>query len=78
MDDESIAAVVDSMAAVGIIQNLRVTPDGHGRYKIVAGERRYHGALKAGLTEPPSRSVQACQTRLGSQASVPFRSAKAP
>lgn len=54
MDDESIAAVADSVAAVGIIQNLRVTPDGQGRYKIVAGERRYRGALKAGLTELPA------------------------
>lgn len=42
-----------SIAAVGIIEPLVVSPAGEGRYTIVAGHRRHAAALKAGLAELP-------------------------
>ena len=42
-----------SIAAVGVVEPLVVSPDGEGRYRIVAGHRRHAAALKAGLAELP-------------------------
>ncbi len=53
MDDEDIADLAASVTAVGVIQTIRVSPDGKGKYKIVSGERRYRAAMKAGLIELP-------------------------
>lgn len=45
--------MVESVKAQGIIQNLRVSPDGKGRFMLVCGERRYRSALLAGVMEVP-------------------------
>ena len=37
----------------GVLQPLLVRPLGDGSYELVAGERRYHAARWAGLTEVP-------------------------
>jgi ParB family chromosome partitioning protein len=42
-----------SIAAVGVVEPLVVSPDGEGHYRIVAGHRRHAAAQKAGLTELP-------------------------
>ena len=42
-----------SIAAQGIVQPIVVTPRADGRYTIIAGERRWRAAQKAGLAEVP-------------------------
>jgi ParB family chromosome partitioning protein len=51
-DEESLAELVESIAARGLIQPIVVRPRG-GRYQIVAGERRWRAAQRAGLHEIP-------------------------
>jgi ParB family chromosome partitioning protein len=51
-DDESMAELAESIAARGLIQPIVVRPRG-GRYQIVAGERRWRAAQRAGLHEIP-------------------------
>jgi ParB family transcriptional regulator, chromosome partitioning protein len=52
-DDDQLAELADSIRAQGIIQPLVVTASGDGKYVIVAGERRWRAARRAGLTEVP-------------------------
>lgn len=51
-DEKAIAELSESIKQHGIIQPLVVTPAGDG-YRIVAGERRYRAAKKAGLSKVP-------------------------
>ncbi|MBQ7606255.1 MAG: ParB/RepB/Spo0J family partition protein [Firmicutes bacterium] len=51
-NEEKIAELADSIVQHGIIQPLLVRKVKNG-YEIVAGERRYRAARKAGLTEVP-------------------------
>lgn len=51
-DESAIEDLVASIRAQGIIQPLVVTPEGEG-YAIVAGERRWRAARKAGLDAVP-------------------------
>lgn len=51
-DDAAIEDLAASIRAQGIIQPLVVTPEGDG-YAIVAGERRFRAARKAGLESVP-------------------------
>jgi ParB family transcriptional regulator, chromosome partitioning protein len=53
-DPESIAALAESIAAVGVVQPLIVRPLGDGRYELVAGERRWRAAQSAGLATVPA------------------------
>jgi ParB family chromosome partitioning protein len=53
-DAESIAALAESIAAVGVLQPLIVRPLGDGRYELVAGERRWRAAQSAGLETVPA------------------------
>lgn len=52
-NDSSIEELARSVAEHGIIQPLVVTRTGENRYKLIAGERRYRAAQKAGLREVP-------------------------
>ncbi|HTQ79275.1 MAG TPA: ParB/RepB/Spo0J family partition protein [Thermoanaerobaculia bacterium] len=52
-DDSGLDELADSIRAQGIVQPLVVTPEGDGSYSIVAGERRFRAAQRAGLTEVP-------------------------
>ena len=52
-DDESIAQLADSIRDQGVLQPLLVVPTDNGRYRIVAGERRYRAARVAGLETLP-------------------------
>ena len=49
--------LITSIHSYGILEPLLVSPLGNGRYKIVAGERRYHAALACGLTELPCLEI---------------------
>lgn len=52
-DEASIAALADSIAAVGLLQPplLRPHPDEHGHWYIRAGERRWRAMARLGWTE---------------------------
>lgn len=52
MDDAKVAELAESVAAKGVLQPLLVRPK-DDRFEIVAGERRYRAAQKAGLTSVP-------------------------
>lgn len=54
-DDDAIAALVASIREKGVLQPLLVRrhPAQANAYEIVAGERRWRAAQKAGLTEVP-------------------------
>jgi len=51
-DEAAIEDLVASVRAQGIIQPLVVTPEGEG-YAIIAGERRWRAAQRAGLAAVP-------------------------
>lgn len=51
-DDESIAALAESIKQHGILQPILVRPYGNG-YQIVAGERRWRAAKMLMMTEVP-------------------------
>ncbi len=52
-DDESIAQLADSIREQGVLQPLLVVVSGNGRYRIIAGERRYRASRLAGLETVP-------------------------
>ncbi|MDX1383008.1 MAG: ParB/RepB/Spo0J family partition protein [Thermoanaerobaculia bacterium] len=52
-DDEGLDELASSIKAQGVIQPLVVSARGDGAYTIIAGERRWRAAQKAGLTEVP-------------------------
>lgn len=50
---EGIEALASSIEEHGVLQPLLVSEDGPGRYMILAGERRWRAAKKAGLERVP-------------------------
>ncbi len=52
-NDETIGQLADSIREQGILQPLLVTATGGGRYRIIAGERRYRAARLAKLEKVP-------------------------
>ncbi|MBQ6382509.1 MAG: ParB/RepB/Spo0J family partition protein [Clostridia bacterium] len=50
---ESIAQLADSIREQGVLQPLLVVPSANGRYRIVAGERRFRAGREAGLETLP-------------------------
>ncbi len=54
--DEELEELAESVRARGILQPIlvRPDPDAPGRYQIIAGERRWRAAQKAGLKEIPA------------------------
>ena len=52
-DDAALDELAASIRAQGMIQPLIVSPTGKGTYTIVAGERRWRAAQRAGLTVVP-------------------------
>lgn len=53
-DEETLEELAASVAEVGILQPVVVRPLSNGRYALVAGERRWRAARRAGLTEIPA------------------------
>ncbi len=53
-DKEKIEILAKSIKENGLIQPIIITPSKNGMYKIVAGERRWRAAKKAGLKEIPA------------------------
>ena len=53
VSEESIAQLAASIREQGVLQPILVVPTAGGRYRIVAGERRYRAARAAGLEKVP-------------------------
>jgi ParB family chromosome partitioning protein len=53
-EPEALAALAESIASAGVVQPLLVRPLSDGRYELIAGERRWRAAQKAGLKEVPT------------------------
>jgi ParB family chromosome partitioning protein len=53
MHEEAIDELAESLKAQGMIQPILARPVGSGRYEIIAGERRWRAAQRAGLKEVP-------------------------
>lgn len=51
--EESIAQLAQSIRDQGVLQPLLVVPENGGRYRIVAGERRWRACRAAGLATVP-------------------------
>lgn len=52
-DEEGISQLAQSIRDQGILQPLLVVPSDNGRYRIIAGERRYRASRAAGLDTVP-------------------------
>jgi ParB family chromosome partitioning protein len=52
-DEAGLDELAESIRTQGIVQPLVVTPEKDGTYSIVAGERRFRAAQRAGLVEVP-------------------------
>lgn len=53
-DEEALSSLVDSIRAVGILQPVLVREVGDNEYELIAGERRYRAARRAGLSTVPA------------------------
>ena len=53
-DEAALEELAQSISQRGVIQPVIVTPLGQGRYRLVAGERRWRAAQKARLHEIPA------------------------
>ncbi|MHB1988473.1 MAG: ParB/RepB/Spo0J family partition protein [Acidimicrobiales bacterium] len=53
-DEEALSALVDSIKAVGILQPVLLRVSGEQEYELIAGERRYRAAHRAGLSSIPA------------------------
>lgn len=53
-EEESLAALTDSIRELGVLQPILVRPSADGRYELIAGERRWRAARRAGLPTIPS------------------------
>jgi ParB family chromosome partitioning protein len=53
-DDEALGTLTDSIKAVGVLQPVLVRPDGGAGYELIAGERRWRAAQRAGLATIPA------------------------
>jgi len=53
-DEQALAELAASIKQFGILQPLVVTPLGKNTYRIIAGERRWRAAQKAGLQSVPA------------------------
>jgi len=53
-DEASLADLAESIKVQGVVQPILVRPIDGGRFEIVAGERRWRAAARAGLEEIPA------------------------
>jgi ParB family chromosome partitioning protein len=53
-DEEALSALVDSVKAVGVLQPVLVRQVGADEYELIAGERRFRAAHRAGLATVPA------------------------
>jgi ParB family transcriptional regulator, chromosome partitioning protein len=53
-DEESLDRLAESIGESGVVQPLVLRPLADGRYELIAGERRWRAARKAGLATVPA------------------------
>ncbi|HJU52092.1 MAG TPA: ParB/RepB/Spo0J family partition protein [Acidimicrobiia bacterium] len=53
-DDEALSGLAESIKSIGLLQPVVLRPDPDGGYFLVAGERRWRAARKAGLSRIPA------------------------
>jgi ParB family chromosome partitioning protein len=53
-DEESLTSLTASVRELGVLQPVLVRPGADGRYELVAGERRWRAARRAGLPSIPA------------------------
>ena len=53
-DEEALVALTDSIRELGVLQPVLVRPVGEDRYELIAGERRWRAAKRAGLPAIPA------------------------
>ena len=53
-DEESLAGLAASIQELGVLQPILVRPKGEGRYELIAGERRWRAARRAGMQSIPA------------------------
>ncbi|MBI4883323.1 MAG: ParB/RepB/Spo0J family partition protein [Actinobacteria bacterium] len=53
-DEESLAELADSIREIGVLQPVLVRPTGDGTFELIAGERRWRAARRAGLAVIPA------------------------
>ena len=58
-DEESLASLTASVREVGVLQPVLVRPAGQDDYELIAGERRWRAAKRAGLQSIPAIIRQA-------------------
>lgn len=63
-DEEALASLTASIREVGVLQPILVRPAGTDLYELIAGERRWRAAQRAGLATIPAlvRTVQSQQS----------------
>lgn len=53
-DEDALSELTASIRAIGLLQPVLVRPAKDGRYELIAGERRWRAAARAGLTVIPA------------------------
>lgn len=53
-DEESLVGLTASVRELGVLQPILVRPTGDDRYELIAGERRWRAAKRAGLPSIPA------------------------
>ncbi len=53
-DESALSELTDSVKAIGILQPILVRPLDGGKYQLIAGERRWRAATRAGLPTIPA------------------------
>jgi ParB family chromosome partitioning protein len=53
-DEEALVSLTDSIRELGVLQPVLVRPAGPDRYELIAGERRWRAAKRAGLQSVPA------------------------
>ena len=69
-DEDALDELAISIKELGIIQPLSLRQVGPNSYQIIAGERRYRAALRAGLTSVPAYIRTANDTELTEMALI--------
>lgn len=69
-DEEALDELAASIRELGIIQPLSLRKSGIDSYQIIAGERRYRAAIRAGLTRVPAYIRTASEAELTEMALI--------